>query len=263
MKQFVLLGILFSSPLLLAETIKSRVHSVEGKIIKFENGRVAFLDKQQPELDARDYVEAKIDDRSSLVSIKKLTPPQEKMSFTTEINSRPDFEPTVLPNMEEAMNIFNRSNPDYKRISECSDRAHVWSYEEFKKTGTKSMKAFVFFSADYITAFRFKWWFHVAPMYKVNNNGTIQDLVMDFRYTDRPMAVKEWTDNFVYTKRDCKITKKFSDYEAVPQSESCWLIFETMHYKLPFEIYDQELKGKYKAEIPDAEIKDSYRFAFQ
>lgn len=266
MKKLLIMGLILTTPIIKAETIQSRIHSIENGIIKFENGRVAFLESNTPNLTSDDYIQAEVDERSSLVSYKKISMPDNKhfknLSFLPE-TERPLFEPTVVPNMQEAWNIFNRSNPYYKRVSECTDRAHVWAHEEFKFSGTKSMKAFVFFTASYIDSVRFKWWFHVAPMYKVNTERGIQDLVMDFRYTDRPMTVKEWTDHFVYTKRPCKPTKKFSEYDVNPQTENCYLIFESMHYKIPGEIHEQELSGRYKNETTDFEIKAALRFGFQ
>lgn len=267
MKKLFVFGMMISSTLLQAEVIQSKIHAVEGNIVKFENGRVAFTNQSSPELHAGSLVSAVVDENSNLVSSEVL--PEVKKSafksfnFQPEENTRPLFEPTVVPSMEEAWNIFNRSNPNYKRISECSDRAHVWAHDELKFSGTKSMKAFVFFTASYINSVRFKWWFHVAPMYKVATSAGIQDMVMDFRYTDRPMTVKEWTDQFVYTKRPCKMTTKFSEYDVNPQTENCYMIFESMHYKIPGEIHDQETQNRYKSTTTESEIKASYRYAFQ
>lgn len=264
MKHLFVLGMILSTPTLLAETIKSKVHSIDKNIVRFENGRVAFIQHQTTDIHPSEFIEARLDERSTLLSFKRLSPPVfEEYAFQPENILPPAFEPTVIGSLEEAVKIFNRSNPNYKRISECSDRAHVWAHDEFKRSGTKSMKAFVFFSTNYINSVRFKWWFHVAPMYRVNNKGSIQDLVMDFRYMDRPMSVREWTDQFVYTKAPCKVTKKFSDYEVTPHVESCFVIFESMHYRIPAEIHDQELRGKYKTTTTDAELKEAYRYAFQ
>lgn len=268
MNKLLILVTLFASGSLLADTIKSRVHSIQNGMIKFENGRVAFLDNQNPKIQIKDYLEVVVDERSSLVSYKKLTKRQDDDEIETMERprgeaTRPLFEPTIVPSMEEAWNIFNRSNPNYKRISECSDRAHVWAHEEFKRSGTKSLKTFIFFTSSYINSVRFKWWFHVAPSYKVSNRGKVQDLVLDYRYADRPMQVKEWTDLFVYTKRPCKVTTKFSEYDENPQTENCYLIFESMHYRLPLEIHAQELSGTYKTETPESELKMSYQFAFR
>jgi hypothetical protein len=267
MRQILVFGALLISHATLAETIKSRIYSIEGNLIKFTNGRVAFLDHKPFAVSKDDFVIAQIDENLSLLSLKRLSDSEARLRKSQpmiyEERSRPFFEPTVVADMLEARNIFNRFNPDYKRISECTDRAHVWAHEEFKFSGTKSMKAFVFFTASYINSVRFKWWFHVAPMYKVNDRGIIKDMVMDYRYTNRPMTVKEWTDQFVHTKRTCKVSTKFSEYDVNPQDENCYLIFESMHYKIPGDIHEQELSGRYKSETSDYELRTSFQFAFQ
>lgn len=265
MKKYLILGLALTTSMLHAETITSRIHSVEDGLIRFENGRVAFLDSKEVDLAADEFVEVEVNDKSSLLSVKRMTPPMEptlkSLNLQPEETTPPVFEPTIVPSMEEAWNIFNRSNPNWKRISECTDRAHVWAHDEFKFSGTKSKKVFVFFTASYINSVRFKWWFHVAPLYSVNAGG-VKELVMDYRYTDRPMTVKEWTDQFVYTKRECKVTTKFSEYDVNPQTENCYLIYESMHYKLPGDIYEQETAGRYKSVTTESELKAAFNYGF-
>ena len=142
MKSLLILGLALATTSTLADTITARIHSIDKKIVKFDNGRVAFLEAQNFNLRPQDYVEAQVDERSSLLSFKRLpqignvTPPNH-LSLLRQETPRPAFEATVVPNMQEAMKIFNRSNPHYKRISECSDRAHIWAHDEFKFSGIK------------------------------------------------------------------------------------------------------------------------------
>jgi hypothetical protein len=267
MKYFFLMMMTIRSLDISAETIKSRIHKIEDGFIKFENGRVAFFKNEDKSIYENDYIHAEVDEHSNLISYVKINHKEiNKAKFSPkhfENFDQENFEPSIVPSLKDAQDIFNRSNPYYKRVSECSDRAHVWAHEELKFSGTKSMKAFIFFTASYINSVRFKWWFHVAPLYRVNDQGNIKDLVMDFRYTDRPLTVKEWSDQFVFTKRSCKVTTKFSEYDVNPQTENCYLIFESMHYKIPAEIHEKELSGKHKTRTSDYELKTSYRYAFQ
>jgi hypothetical protein len=262
MKKFLVLGLALTTTVLHAEIIKSKIHSIEDGIVKFENGRVAFTDSQTLDLSSEDYIEANVDTKSTLISFKKTLPEIGFASLQLEDQAPAEFVPTIVQGMAEANNIFDRSNPNYKRISECTDRAHVWAFDEFKRSGTKSEKVFVLFTASYINSVRLKWWFHVAPLYTVNDGGSVKKIVMDFRYTDRPMTVKEWTDQFVFTKRECKVTTKFSEYDVNPQTENCYLMYETMHYRIPADISAQET-GRYKNSTSESELKASYRFAFQ
>lgn len=266
MKWYVLAVVFFSSSIL-AETFKSRLHSIEGNLIKFNNGRVAFLGDKNINVPPDEYLEVEVDEHSNLLSLKQISSRQENnfKSFNAQSETNPplSFEPTIVQGMKEALQIWHRSNPYWKRISECTDRAHIWAHEEFKFSGTKSRKVFVFFTASYINSVRFKWWFHVAPLYSVNDQGKIKELAMDYRYADRPLTVKEWTDLFVYTKRPCKITTKFSDYDGNPSTEDCYLITESMHYRIPAEIHEQELSGRYKTSTNEAEIQAAYRYGFE
>ncbi len=265
MKKLLVLG-----PLLTvaahAEVIQGRIQAIHGNLVKMENGRVAFLD-QSPEttLAKDDVVRITIDDRSSVISARKLlTPPGPLPALNALQPEDPTapFVPTTIESPGTAQAIFDRSNARYKRTSECSDRAHVWAHDEFRATGTKSLKVFVFFTAGYINSVRFKWWFHVAPLYKVRDRQEIRELVMDYRYTDRPMSVKDWTDGFVFSRRACKVTSKFSDYDVNPQTEDCYLIFENMHYRLPAELQERELTGLQKLSTSDLEVRQSRRLAF-
>jgi len=266
MKYFLLAVIMMNSLKISAESISNRIYKIENGLIKFENGRVAFLKNGHQGLKSQDYIKGEIDNQSNLISFIKLnnmsSAPVKSFYFPEENEYEDTFEPSIVSSQKDAEDIFYRSNPNYKRISECSDRAHVWAHDELKFSGTKSMKAFIFFTASYINSVRFKWWFHVAPMYKVNDEDNIKDMVMDFRYSDRPLTVKEWSDQFVHTKRPCKVTTKFSEYDVNPQTENCYLIFESMHYKIPGEIHEKELSGRFKTKTTEYELKASYRYAF-
>lgn len=257
---FSMFLISFSS---ISETIRSRIHSIEQNHIKFSNGRIGYFKKKITIPRLSDYVESELDNSSNLISIKILSPKH----FSNESKMMDEgplpFEPSIVSSFIDAEKIFHRMNPHYKRQSECTDRAHVWAHEEYNFSGIKSLKAFVFFTASYIESVRFKWWFHVAPMYRVNMNGKLIDMVMDYRYSDRPLTVKEWTDLFVFTKRACKVTKKFSEYNVNPQTENCYLIFESMHYKIPSEIFDQERFLRFKNETSRYEIWSSKVWAFE
>ena len=244
-------------------TFTSKVYSIESNLIKFSNGRVGFLKKYSPLPNRGQVVEAHLNHSSQFLSFRVVS--EEKHFQTKDLLSEGPlpFEQTILNDLKEAEAIFHRSNSFYKRNSECSDRAHVWAHDEFKYSGVNSLKAFVFFTASYINSVGFKWWFHVAPMYRTNIQGQFIDLVMDYRYSDRPLTVKEWTDLFVYTKRSCKVTTKFSEYDVNPQTENCYLMFESMHYQLPGEIFDQERYSRYKNQTSDFEIRASKKRAFE
>lgn len=251
-----------------AEVLRSGVHSVEGNLIKLANGRVVFMENNKSLLNTQEMsdklVEFHVDHESRLLSHKIIgEAPENKLLELLEEVTPPAYEPTLIPSLAEAEAIFNRLNTDYKRRSECSDRAHIWAWEEFKNHGIKSEKVFAFFTATYINRTGFKWWFHVAPLITVQTENGPVKMVLDYQFKTRPVPVKEWTDMMVFSKRECKMTKKFSEYDVNPQTEDCYMMIDSMYYRLPGDLHAQELQGQYRISFDPSEVKATYRYAFK
>jgi hypothetical protein len=259
---------LFSFPAF-AEIFSGEVFSFNQQegFIRFTNGRVAFVRDSKSlieEIQPRAILRVKIDNQNFLDSFERIEnlPPKETPSPDHHLFAPPEYRPTILPNLKAADEVFNRLRPDFKRRSECSDRAHVWAYDEFKKNGLNSQKIFALFTASYINRNHFKWWFHVAPLVLVKNGEKIEQRVLDFRYTDRPTLLKDWTDMMVFSKRSCKETTKFSEYDVNPQTEDCYMIIESMYYRLPGDLSEQELSQKYRDQFYEYEVNFSRNTAF-
>jgi hypothetical protein len=268
MKNFITLCILVASASAMADIVRSPIHSVEEvngtHLIKFANGRVAFSDSPS-DLIKGDVVEAKLDKKQNLLAIQTLSsrPAIKSVENFLETVEPPVYEPTVIGSYAEAVTIFNRLNPNYKRASECSNRAHVWASEEFKKNGIKSQKAFLFFTATYITRTRSKWWFHVAPALVVKENGKLQTRVLDYMFNRAPLTVKEWKDQFVFTKRDCLPLVSFTAYDQnADQTQDCYEKITTMYDWMPTDFKIQETTGQYKTQFSQSEINAAYSEAF-
>ena len=267
MKIFILLLVLinFNS---YAETLRSEIFSydTEHKLVKFNNGRVAKTLQENIGKHVGKLVEVKINDENIINSIKTLANRNNVMKSNNlkffENNPAP-YEATVLPSYQAANDLFHRLDNNYLRRSECTDRAHVWAYDEYKKNGIISNKIFIFFTASYINRNNFKWWFHVAPLVKVNENGKIVDRVLDYQFMDRPSTVKEWSDLQVSSKRECKVTSKFSEYDVNPQTEDCYMIYASMYYRLPGEIQAQETIGEYRNDFFESEVNFARKTGFR
>lgn len=268
MKKMFFLATLLSLPVF-AETLTDRIHSVipaagENHIVRFMDGRVGFV--SNPEIvemmkeNSGAEVRVELDQRHEILMMNVVSAPANYDIYMKNnvLVDPPAFEPTPI-SMEKVNEIFDSMNPNFKRLSECSDRAHVWASDEFKKSGIKSQKAFILFTASYINRVRFKWWFHVAPMFTLDNGGK---MVNDKMYKDSPVTVKEWTNMMVFSGRDCKMTMKFSEYDVNPQTEDCYMIFESMYYRLPGDVHDQELRGTYRTEWNDFEVNSARSRAF-
>lgn len=255
-----------------ASALTDRIHSVvvapDGtRIVRFAEGQVGFLSpgaekSLMPEIDS--LVRVNLDQRNEiqhLEIIERAAPGYDVYLKNSLLQEPPTFTPSVI-SMDKMNEIWKAMNPNFKRKSECSDRAHVWASDEFQRSGTMSQKAFIFFTASYINRNRFKWWFHVAPMFDVATGAGTQKMVMDVMYKDRPVTVKEWTDMMVFSGRDCKMTTKFSEYDVNPQTEDCYMIFESMYYRLPGDIHAQETTGSFRSGWNESEVNGARVRAF-
>ncbi len=253
MKTFLLIAFLTFCHGVGAETFESDVHSIvrgdDGgpHLVKFNSGAVKFIE---------------VGDEEKLLSFEaKLKKSTERL--TPDIQNRmllqeDEFQPTQLSD-KDLSNIFNRMNPYMKRRSECSDRAHVWAWDEFQKTGTKSEKAFLFLTDSYIRRTRYKWWFHVAPMYTTTSG---KKMVMDYQFLNRPVTFTEWKNNLVFSKRECVSEFNFLDYDAgADQTQDCYTKTEPMYYYIPGDIAARE-KGNPKTSWSEFEVNASRSRAF-
>jgi hypothetical protein len=265
----LIMTLLLIVPLAHAEKIRSRIDSVdmgndgEEALLKLENGRVVFVkDENKFLLEDKSLmgspVEINTDERGNLESVtspefdpdpeQPTTPPT-----TTSVNA------TVLPDYNSALIIFRGMNPTWKTKTECTDRAQVWTYEEWKKRGLISRKVFLFFTNTYIRRYRYHWWFHVSPYVLVKDGEVVTERVMDRRYTRGPLFMKSWTDIFIYSKQTCAE----STYRHYRQNRNgaahCFVVKADMYYRLPLHVRNLEDYGQVKTKFSLSEVNFSYR----
>jgi len=223
MKSFLVVALLVLTNAASAESVHSVVRGNVGEdhLVKFHSGAVKFIAHHEKEklLNYEARIEAQDEDKN--------------FNFLIEEN----FEPTRVSDAQ-IKTIFQNFNPYMKRKSECSDRAHVWAWDEFNRNGTKSEKAFLMLTDTYIKRHRYKWWFHVAPMFTTTSG---QKKVMDYQFFDRPVSFTEWKDSLVFSKRECVTDFRFIDYNAgADQTQDCYVKFEPMYYYVPADIGARE-----------------------
>lgn len=225
------------------------VHSIvrgqngEPHLVKLSSGEVRFIE-QGDEHQLAKY-ESKL----------KKTP---TTVYKMQLAEGEEYAPTPVTD-KEIQNIWNRMNPFIKRRSECSDRAHVWAYDEFTKTGTKSQKAFLMLTDTYIKRTRYKWWFHVAPMYTTTSG---KKMVMDYQFFDRPVTFTQWKNHLVFSKRECVTDFRFLDYDAgADQTQDCYTKHEPMYYYIPGDIGNFE-NGRGKTGWSTGEVNGARSRAF-
>lgn len=251
----------------LAERIIDTIHSVspgddgEEHLVYLENGRVVFID---PEIyHADEFVPGTrtkfiIDNKNRVKDIDTL---EELRAAPPEIIEKMPLEesPTVLSSYAEAQSIFRFMNQNYYNRSECTDRAHVWSYEEWRRHGLISRKVFMFFTNTYIRRYNYGWWFHVSPYTLVQNGDSVTEYVMDRRFNSSPRTMKSWSDGFIHSKKECPVTT-YHNYRANNNGpEHCYHVKSHMYNRLPLHVEYEERGSKPKTQFSTSEVNFSYR----
>ncbi len=260
-----------------SKTFKSKIHQIDEStdgsphLIMLEGGDVIFLNDHNKEFlvalkkskEKNVSIEIEADDQNNFISVRSFKEKKDQLDASLreenifEVNS--SYEPTLLNSVFEATLIFRRMRRDYQRDSQCYNRAHIWTWEEFNRSQLKSKKYFLFFTARYIRAYRYHWWFHVSPAVSINGLG---DRILDRRYTVEIKSIKDWTDKFIYSKRSCPVVFKYNDYRNNQYSEHCYLIPVSMYFWQPRDIERRDRLGTEKTSYIRSEIRYAYWEAF-
>jgi hypothetical protein len=172
------------------------------------------------------------------------------------------YTPSVI-SYAKAQSIFTKMRKDYQQDSQCFNRAHIWTFEEFQRSETYLNKVFLFFTSRYIRNHRYHWWFHVTPMAYVGGNKFTNWRMLDRRYTHGPLTPKTWTDIFIYTKRACKVVSKYSSYENNQRSQDCYLIQASMYYVVPSDLERLESESVARTDFEMLEVEYARWEAFK
>lgn len=173
-----------------------------------------------------------------------------------------EFIPSVLKSPDWALRYFRESRIKHKE-SQCFNRAHVWSYEWYKKRQFYSSKIFLFFTRKFIREHKFEWWFHIAPYVHVAYGSEIKERVMDMKYTRQPSTVVDWVKHFIKVDDPkCITVKTYSDYANFPENGNCYVMRASMYYYWPLDLEKEEQNGTIKANWLDEEVKTAYLEAF-
>ncbi|HXH75270.1 MAG TPA: protein-glutamine glutaminase family protein [Bacteriovoracaceae bacterium] len=207
---------------------------------KLDNGEVRFLDGK------------------SLLKVGQVVKTDTE-GFSIETVS---YDPSVLPDQTLATTIFEEFRGNTRRRSQCFNRAHIWTYEEYNKRGTKLLKNFLFFTNRYIRNYNYKWWFHVAPMAIVNDNGVQKEMILDWEFAEAPEEINLWVTHFVTSGNACPTVQKYSDYSNNQEAQDCYFIKTSMYFWAPQDIEAFEKTGVERTEFIDWEIKQAYKQAF-
>lgn len=172
-----------------------------------------------------------------------------------------DYVPTVISSLNETRKIF-RSARYHDKDSQCFNRAHIWTYEWWKRYNLKSNKILIYFTRNYIRRYDFEWWFHIAPYVHVNEDGQVLERVMDIKYTSGPLKFRTWSKIFLHDDAVCPVITKYSDYADFPYVGSCFIQRTNMYTYQPADLQMNEAFGYKKTTWLASEVNGAYLEAF-
>jgi hypothetical protein len=250
-----------------------RGRSDEIPMILLSNGRVARLSKEDTllledldvALQQKSWIKVILNKERTILAVESVEAPQtHDSSFTSEEKSIL-YAPSVIPGLEQARMVFKQMNRNYNSDSQCYNRAHVWAWEMYQKYRINSQKVFMFFTPKYIRRYNFEWWFHVSPFVLVQDKGAVVERTMDFRYTNGPKTMKQWTDTFMSNDPECKVVSKYTEYEYTRENEDagwCMMLKVPMYYYQPLDLEAMDKQGKVRLFWEEWEVSNAYREAF-
>jgi hypothetical protein len=248
----------------IAERIQDTVHSIsygkngEDHLVYLTNGRVLFFDQSEVLPKVGTVVEVDFTDDNQVNAISSL-PSQPLPLIESEYFRRGIDDGTVLNSYTDANAVFRGMNRSWRNNTECTDRAHIWSYEEWRRRGLISRKVFLFFTNTYIRRYNYHWWFHVSPYTLVNSSNGIVEYVLDRRYTSTPRTMKSWTDLFIRSRRNCPVTTYRHYRENKNSVEHCFAVKSNMYNRLPYHVRMEEDSGRTQSRFNMSEVNFSYR----
>lgn len=243
--------------------VVTRVHSVTPRFVKFTNGQVGFWTTQAfyfQQFLIGQPVAVELNDKNEVLSIIPVFEKNEVPPFDY-YDKAAEFTPSTLPSYSAATKLLESfSNSDIIG-SQCYDRAHVWAWSA-ANSYVHLEKNWLFFADHFIEKHHFKWWFHVAPVANVKMQGTIQQRIVDRKFSEFPLKVKLWTDLFMVDKQTCKEIDRYTDYSEHPNEDDCYLITSTPYFWQPKDLETFAKSGTEKTNWVDWEIRHAFKHAF-
>lgn len=256
MKTFIYFIVFFFSSAAHTAVLETQIDHIdhgEPDLAMLENGQVAILPEnfEAPEGPVR----ITINDRHEIIHLERL-PEGEPSEEVSEVET--SYKPTILNSYEEARAIFSRQRRGWQRDSQCYNRAHVWAYEEHRRTGLNSMKVFIFYTRRYIRDYNFYWWFHAVPATYV---GSVL-YTLDRLFASSPLTINPWVKLFVVSGRTCPMITRYSDYSNHQESEHCYIHLASQYFWQPRDLDRYERTGEEKTRFLKNEIDHAYWEAF-
>lgn len=278
MRVFGLLFSILSLPLFAATEVTTTIFDIDygqkdgDEVLVFLNsGQVAKLNQSNANMisDLKDskskskVFKVSMDDDRYITHIETVNVPVFEKSAATCKSDKGlmNYVPTTIASMDIAKKYLKnaRYNP---KDSQCFNRAMVWTYEWYRNHSLRSNKLLIYFTRTYIRRYNFEWWFHIAPLVNVMDNGKVVERVLDVKYTSKPHEVVKWANIFLHNDAPCPVITKFSDYADHPYSGECFLQRTHMYTYQPADLQMYEAWGYKKETFNMDEVRGAYLEAF-
>jgi hypothetical protein len=272
----LLFALLITAPAIAQREISSQIHDIdmgqinEEPLIFLTTGQVMTypLRNKQTMSYLKEAIKRKtwftftVNLEREIIDLKEIPSPEMSEKKLNIFQIAEPYTPSILKNMDQARSFFYSARTDAKQDSQCFNRAHVWSYEWRTKRNLYSSKAWIFFTRRYIRKYKFEWWFHIAPMVHVVDEGQVRERIMDIKYSRGPLKLKQWTNIFMRDGADCPVVQKYTDQANHPESGSCFIIKSNMYHYQPVDLEQEEITGQKKMRWLEPEVRHAYKEAF-
>ena len=234
-----------------------------GQVVKLADNKSEILIDLVNSKKSKEVINIHLDQNRYITKVEKINT---ALSFPNSPTTLPPQEPLeYIPTTIASMNIakaYHREARYNPKDSQCFNRAMVWTYEWWKKHSLKSIKILIYFSRTYIRRYNFEWWFHIAPMVHVMDNGIVVERVMDVKYGRGPQEFGKWTNLFMRNDAPCMMIDKFSDYADYPYTGECFLQRTSMYTYQPADLQMHEAWNYTKDKFLMTEVRQAYLEAF-
>lgn len=241
---------------------ESLVFLASGHVAAFSASDIKLLEKLKEAQRKNTWLRFTLGKGRVVLSVVEAEKPLALKSSGARQKSFFSYTPSVLKNLDQAKEIFALARMDFKHESQCYNRAHIWAYEWRVNKAVYSSKAWLFFTRKFIRQNKFEWWFHVAPMVHVIDEGFVKERIMDVKYSRSPLPLKQWTDIFMRDNANCPVVEQYSDQADHPESGSCFVMKSSMYYYQPADLEELELSGAVRDTWLESEVRNAYLEAF-
>lgn len=272
---FGLAAWLISLPVLAVTEITAQIHDIDygkkgeetlvflssGQVAKLPSGDSSLLMTVKENKSQQQTFRFTLDEDRTIIAVEEAHQNSFALPVREDSFEKSNYVPTTIESMNVAKRYFNeaRYNP---KDSQCFNRAMIWSYEWWRNHSLKSNKILVYFTRTYIRRYNFEWWFHIAPLVHVMDQGKVVERVMDVKYSSGPRTLKQWTDIFLQKDPECPIITKYSDYADYPYKGDCYLQRTNMYTYQPADLQMNEAWNYTKDKFIMNEVRAAYLEAY-